>query len=581
MNESRRDYRCIRLGCTWVQILWSEGTEHGDAKPAMQALADVAGVRWHPTAMDVPYTVWGSEEYERVRALLGLPEPPWSDVRRKLGFELPTYRDVYDFDREHFATRPSYPHQIQGAQQALCSGGLLLGDQMGLGKTQTALLAAAYAAAHEETRAAKLIIGPLFTRAIWLNELVRLGLVDKSSDVCVLEGRRNEASCWRADAEWYFCHYACLGDWFPRFADRAPSVVIADEVHYLRNAKTARSRAAAVVLGAAPLRILLSGTPIENRPADLHPLLSMTTGKGTWGSLTDFRIRYCGATPGPFRGFLDGEPTHGDELEQRIGPYYLRRTVEDAGLVLPGFTRTAVPVGLQGKRRDMYQDLICASKSTPADLLMAIEHGAQGEALTLLHQLRVLTSDAKRATTVALLDSMREQSEPCVVFTWSRAQAEYLFDQQNHADAFLIHGGFPIGAREQTVVDFQELAAQRRPAVLFATFGALREGVTLNEARHVIFHDLDWSPASIAQAEKRIHRIGQRRACVSHWVVAQDTIDTLFSRALLGKVEHADASIGLDYGFADLAQVFGGSVVVDLVSEIEESLVQWRRWRNK
>ena len=31
MNDSRSDYRCIRLGCTWVQIFWTEGTDHGDA----------------------------------------------------------------------------------------------------------------------------------------------------------------------------------------------------------------------------------------------------------------------------------------------------------------------------------------------------------------------------------------------------------------------------------------------------------------------------------------------------------------------------------------------------------------------
>ena len=584
------EYRITSMAGLWASVFWSRETRHTvEVAEALEGLWEIPGVQQHPLAVDVPHTAWRTQEWVAFATLVGIdPDCLQEDFVDRLTLRDPEplghARLVEHLDAQHYEMRPAFPHQRAAAVAIAESGGLLLADEMGLGKTQSALLAAHYVSAFQRetvgvSREPKIIMGPLFTRAVWLSELRSLGLVERESDVCVLQGKRNDASCFDDKAEWYFCHYDVVHEWFPRFAGRPPLVVIADEAHYLRNAKTARSRGAAVMLGSALFRILLTGTPIENKPQDLHALLSMVSGKGTWGSLTDFRIRYAGARPGPFRGFVDGEPTNTSELRQRMAPYYLRRTVDDAGGNLPGFTRSPIKVQLSGKRRDVYMGHIQNSRVTPEDLLAALENGANEEALSLIHQLRELTSDAKRETTIELIQSMRDQGEACVVFTWSRAQAEYLHRRLDRSDAFCVHGGFPIEARDQCIREFQEMGQEGRAALLVATYGALREGVTLHAARHVVFHDLDWSPAAIAQAEKRIHRIGQTRACTSHWIVAERTIDTLFARALVSKVAHADASIGIDYGFTNLAQSLGDSVVVDLATEVAQALEEWRKWR--
>ncbi len=587
------DYRLHRICATWVSVYWPEDTRHSAAiETAMEELERLPGVKVHPRAVDIPHTVWRTQEFNAFLYVTGVDMvAAWQQYapyhRLNINWADNYVKDIADFDADFHASAPCYPHQHEAAAHALRGGGLLLADEMGLGKTRAALLAAHYM--HQEqrvyddeppNRSPTVIMGPLFTRSVWIAELLKMGIIESEHQVCVLAGRKNDADFFDEHAMWYFCHYDVAESWFPRFANRPPLTVIADEAHYLRNAATKRSQAAAVFLGSAQLPLVLTGTPIENRPRDLHALLAMVTGKGTWGSGGDFRVRYCGAKPGSYRGLEDGPPSEVDELRARMEPFYLRRTVEDSGQNLPGFTRNCIKVALEGKRAQLYSDTVKTSSTpTPEELLHALEHGAQGETLTLLHQLRTITSDAKRETTLALLDSMQEQSEPCVLFTWSRQQAEYFHRRLGTMDAFCVHGGFPIQARDQCVRDFQELGAEGRPAVMIATYGALREGVTLHAARHVIFHDLDWSPASIAQAEKRIHRIGQTRACVAHWMVAPQTIDTLFVRALVSKVEHADASIGVDYGFAGLAQSVGGSVVVDLAQEIEDMLTVWRTWK--
>ena len=55
--------------------------------------------------------------------------------------------------------------------------------------------------------------------------------------------------------------------------------------------------------------------------------------------------------------------------------------------------------------------------------------------------------------------------------------------------------------------------------VIVATIGAFSVGVNLTKANHLVFNDISWVPADNEQALKRIHRIGQERACTIHYVV--------------------------------------------------------------
>ena len=72
--------------------------------------------------------------------------------------------------------------------------------------------------------------------------------------------------------------------------------------------------------------------------------------------------------------------------------------------------------------------------------------------------------------------------------------------------------------------------------VLIGTIGAANTGYNLFAARNLIFNDLSWNPAAILQAEKRIHRIGQKRNCVIHRIIDSD-VDKIIVKTLTEKMK--------------------------------------------
>ena len=69
-------------------------------------------------------------------------------------------------------------------------------------------------------------------------------------------------------------------------------VVIADECHYLKNPRAARTKALVPIIKNAIVAILISGTPALSRPIELYTQLHALV-PGTWDSEKDFIKRYC------------------------------------------------------------------------------------------------------------------------------------------------------------------------------------------------------------------------------------------------------------------------------------------------
>jgi SWI/SNF-related matrix-associated actin-dependent regulator 1 of chromatin subfamily A len=549
-------YSVARVNRRWLTIFWSDDTPHtAEVERLLRQVEELPGTKRHPKALDIPYTALGLDEVLDLVVAVNAAQPE----------SVPPYAaPLSDVHRESFA------HQFVAAKQAMRHNCLLLCDDMGLGKTQSAILAAHN---YWEQHGGKwLILAPLFTRASWTADLIACGVIQSADELCVLEGRKASAPCWRDDAEVYFCHYDVIKHWFPRFGFAPPSVVIADEVHNLRNGRTQRAKGAALALGPAKMRILLTGTPIENRPSDLWHLLEMTTGKGTWGSASDFRRRYCGAVQGEW-GLEDNSPTNVEELRERMVPFYLRRIVDDIGEELPSLTRTPVLAQLAGKRRALHAAQF--KELDLGELFGAVSSGQSfgDETLRVLHSLRQISSEAKLATTVDLVESIVTQGESVVVFCWQRETAEYLGRTQlGIAPTYVVHGGTDIGTRDRYISAFQG-----NGGALFATYGALKEGVTLHTARHVILHDLDWGPSTIAQAEKRIHRIGQKNACTSHWVICEDSIDTIFASILATKMQNTAEVLGIEHGFDNVVAAIAPGAA-SLPDRAKEALESWKKW---
>jgi SNF2 family DNA or RNA helicase len=197
---------------------------------------------------------------------------------------------------------------------------------------------------------------------------------------------------------------------------------------------------------------------------------------------------------------------------------------------------------------------------TAQDLVEALMSGGlTQDVLVALTKLRQITSAAKVGTTVDYVTSALEQGQSVVVFTAERATAEdisarvaKLVRDAERGAIWALHGGLSQDVREEMIRIFQR--PEREPDCIVATYGALREGVTLTRASVVVLHDLSWRTDEVLQAEARVHRIGQSRGVQSIWSIAEESIDTIFARVLASKAAMQSEVLGADDASTALAE---------------------------
>lgn len=524
--------RAFLPNASWLHVLWSD--ELRDPPVEWSDLLAVPGVRFFPKQLEIPWTAWVC--------------PELIDFCRTYGLTVPVFKDKYQTVRIWDPARPVFSHQPELAKRLLQSTRVLCADEMGLGKTASAIQAAETVRRHvHHYQRPVVIFGPLRARKVWLRELTSMGAIESPEQFCALESTDMASTSFRKGALYYFVHYDVIDTWWSRLVLERPCVSIADEVHLLKNGRALRTKMASVAIQAAPFRILLTGTPIQNHPEDLWSLLTILCGERNWGSPIAFRQRYCGAVQTQF-GYKDTGPTCVEELQERLAPFYLRRRREDAGVQLPDFRREIVDVQVSAlKKRDHATLLGSLSPTVIARMVDALLKGSLlPDALKALSRMRASTSQAKLPATLELAQSVLDQDGAVVVFTWERKTADWLQNKLDKAYPAMT-GALSIQQRDARIDTFQA-----NGGAIVATYGALAEGVTLHRARTMILHDIDWVPATMLQSERRIHRIGQDKACTCYWMVAHELFDALLLQALRTKLADTELILNIEQAVPEI-----------------------------
>jgi hypothetical protein len=238
--------------------------------------------------------------------------------------------------------------QVEGVRFAVARGGrALLGDEMGCGKT---LQAIAFAA-HFREAWPLLVLAPAALRLNWREELLKWleGHVAAENISVVLKGKEKMPASKGGgfSAGVVVVSYNAVS---ALTASRAITpgmfkVVIADESHQLKTQGSARTRAVLPLLHAARHVLLLSGTPLPNRPRELYSQLS-AVNRNLFPDYAAYATRYCAARQASW-GYDDGGASNTEELRALMQLHALiRRTKAEVLRDLPPKTRstTRVPV---------------------------------------------------------------------------------------------------------------------------------------------------------------------------------------------------------------------------------------------
>ncbi|MBU2836554.1 DEAD/DEAH box helicase family protein [Acidithiobacillus thiooxidans] len=165
-----------------------------------------------------------------------------------------------------------------------------IGDEMGLGKTITAL-----AYAHQEQAYPALVVCPAVVVGNWKREAETWLPENKTVQVIKKGTDRIDPK-----ADIVVASYALAGK---VAKDKRFELVICDEAHYLKNYQAKRTKEVVAIAKAAPRRLMLSGTPVTNKPRDLFSQLEVLdiTGSGNpMGNFFRFAERYCGGHQGRY-----------------------------------------------------------------------------------------------------------------------------------------------------------------------------------------------------------------------------------------------------------------------------------------
>ena len=450
---------------------------------------------------------------------------------------------------------PLSQYQIEGVQFALQHRGVLIGDEMGVGKTPQGVAIALSAVRAGSTPV--LVVVPPSMRLQWTREFARFA---PSLKVATIEGRESE---W-IGGSWKFKNVTTgvgkkqktervryraggvmkplpvadvllIGDMSVHgYAAQLKEIVkaiIIDECHRIKGRGKRSNRAQACIdiarsLPPQAIRVAMSGTPLINHPMDLLNIIQVID---RLDDFADNGLTGLDYYLGKFAPRLDRFGTRGvahlDELHERlIDGIMIRRKREDV-LDLPNKGRITHHVELQPKIAKAYLEaesnlfaFIELAKGTPS-----AERAMKAEAISLLNTLRELVAHGKVPAIVEYVKSLLEEDEQVFITCTHRAVAEaYVNHLSKHSmpngkvcRVVRVEGGMTDAAKMASVDAFQSGEAN----VLVGNVIASGVGITLTSGRHHVSSSLPWTSAELLQAEDRLHRRGQTRNTVSHVVL--------------------------------------------------------------
>lgn len=210
---------------------------------------------------------------------------------KRLALEESPYRCLLNADIE------LNPHQVNAfcvAIQALKTGGIVLADEVGLGKTIEAGLVLKYVLDSGAKRV--LIALPATLRKQWEIELYeKFGLEAVILDRLIVEKDYYETKRWIEDIKEtriIITSYDYASKFMKRFSSVKWDFLIIDEAHNLRNVFHGAKRAKNLYEKSKGIpKILLTATPLQNYLSDLHGLISFIDPR-IFGSEKVFNKRY-------------------------------------------------------------------------------------------------------------------------------------------------------------------------------------------------------------------------------------------------------------------------------------------------
>lgn len=478
-----------------------------------------------------------------------------------------------------------FPYQAQSVAAAVERSGFGVYHAPGLGKTAIAIAWGLELLNRGEADRI-VIVTPGAVKTQFGREITRF---TGHTDVVVIDGDKKKRTKQYAEAEkarWVLLNYDLLHLDSKMITPLVNGqMLVADECHKLKGRASKRTQAMRTLALKASRRLALSGTPVENDPAEWYTIMNGFVVPGVFGSPMEFFNRY--SYPGRFGGF-EGARNLG-ELRDRSKPHYIRFRKDEVATHLPPLRvqnlvldpDDRLAAALKRAHRDAQEEIADRAKAEKAFNAFDSDDGNNdkdetGAAMTAVGMLRLMCSsprlvwrsgsDSAQALCEAglipdvdgpkvdeirtLAIELQAAGERVVVFTSFRSMADLVAERfrEDGVRYVLYTGETNTRDRDAAVQAFTtpDVGDHLGPTVFLAT-DAAAEGLNLGKCcSNLVNLDLPFKPSTLIQRSNRIHRVDgdvTKKYLVINYTMAR-TLEEGILQLVGSKADLADAILG-------------------------------------
>lgn len=286
--------------------------------------------------------------------------------------------------------------------------------------------------------------------------------------------------------------------------------------------------------------ILLSGTPVVNRPEDLIAQLSIMNRLGEFGGRAKFIADYC---TDPKDKTAEPAVPLSELSRQLYDTCMIRREKAKVLPQLPDKTRVDLYVDISNDKEYNLaaEDLAAYLQEYTECTDWEIRRKMRMEALVKFMTLRSLATRGKIAQAVDFIRTFLDSGKKLIVFC---SLHEIVDELQKVFPRAVTVTGRDSAVNKQASVD----AFQNNPNVqlIICSIKAAGVGLTLTAASDVAFIELAWTYADCCQCEDRAHRIGQKDNVTCYYLLGRGTIDHTIYRLIHRKKSIANEIMNAD-----------------------------------
>lgn len=454
-------------------------------------------------------------------------------------------------EASHESKLPAFPYQIEALRAIEGLEYAAVFHEPGLGKTKIAidLLLAWFKA-----RAVDSVI-VVTKRSLVANWTAEIRAHSHHFPLILSQKRRANYVALNSPGRLYLTHYEVFKTELARlrlFLKTRRVAVICDEAQKLKNPSSVLFRSFDQLRSGFARRVILTGTPIANRPYDIWALIYFLDGG-----------RSLGRDYAPFRAHFEISPLLVHDPEQRrefearlaglfdrIQLFAVRETKKSARIVLPDKIVENIIVEPEEVQEELYTQFRREARAAVMKMgqLKFDDIDLILKRLVRLVQMasnpKLVTDEydrepGKLAVLRNLLYDARVQGNKAIVWTSFVENAAWLFRHLREFGSCVVHGQMSIDDRNAALERFKRDDGVR---VLVATPGSAKEGLTLTVANVAVFFDRTFSLDDYLQAQDRIHRISQDKTCYVYNLILRDTVDVWVDELLTAK--HLAAQLG-------------------------------------